>query len=82
MKKFLLAWACLLLPFVAHAYDFNVDGIYYDITSDSTVSVTYLYSGSQNENTYSGDIVIPATVSYNSQTYSVTSIGGYAFRWK
>ncbi len=81
MKKILLAWACLLLPFVAHAYDFEVDGIYYDITSDSTVAVTYLYDYRYNESAYSGDIVIPDTVTYNSVKYSVTSIRNMAFSY-
>ncbi|MCD8282537.1 MAG: leucine-rich repeat domain-containing protein [Prevotella sp.] len=60
------------------AYDFyakNDDGvnIYYYITSstDRTVAV----SGG----TYSGDVVIPSTVEYESISYSVTGIGIYAF---
>ncbi|MCD8289477.1 MAG: leucine-rich repeat domain-containing protein, partial [Prevotella sp.] len=46
-------------------YDFVVDGIYYHITSSSTVEVTFLYydtdlvSSNLNKDAYSGDIVIP-----------------------
>ncbi|MDE5720206.1 MAG: leucine-rich repeat domain-containing protein, partial [Paramuribaculum sp.] len=69
----------LLLAFItaltAMAYDFEVDGIYYSISSSTakTVSVT---SGSYN---YSGEIIIPEKVTYNATEYSVTSIGRSAF---
>ena len=76
MKKSLLFALCaLLLPIVANAYNFESGGIYYNINEDGTsVSVTY-----NDNNSYSGSVVIPATVTYNSTTYSVTSIGSYAF---
>ena len=64
------------------AHDFEVDGIYYNITdaTNKTVAVTY-YGGSFNyvTNEYTGCVVIPENVNYNSTTYSVTSIGNYAF---
>ena len=77
MKKTLLSvLLALILPIVVKAYDFEVDGIYYNINSDGTsVTVTY---GTSFSNSYSGDVVIPATVTYGS-TYSVTSIGKSAF---
>lgn len=37
-----------------HAYDFECEGFYYDITSDSTVSVTH-----DHGDFYKGDISIP-----------------------
>ena len=61
----------------------NSDGktIYYKYNTDGTsVSVTYQgtsYSSYPNE--YSGDVVIPETITYGSKTYSVTSIGSGAF---
>ena len=57
------------------AYDFEVDGIYYNITSvaDLTVAVT------SGDTKYSGEIVIPSTVTCKSRIWSVTSIGDYAF---
>ena len=73
-----------MLSLSANAYNFEVDGIYYEITSSSSpyeVAVTYkeykdtyLYAGS-----YSGEIVIPSSVTYNNVTYSVKSIGNSAF---
>ena len=58
------------------AYDIEVDGIYYNITSltDLTAEVT------KGDNGYSGDIIIPSTITYKSKTLTVTSIGDWAFR--
>ena len=81
--KFLLTTIAVLLGSVmANAHDFEVDGIFYDILSstDLTVEVTYEgYSSNSYKEEYSGVVIIPSSVTYNSRTYSVTSIGGYAF---
>ena len=69
----------LLLPATATAYDFEVDGIYYNINGNE-VTVTYKgYYESDYQNDYSGNVIIPATVTYNGTAYSVTSIGYGAF---
>lgn len=62
------------------AYDFQSGDLYYNITSKTTVEVTYLEEYS-SEN-YSGltTATIPETVTCNGTTYSVTSIGYVAFR--
>ncbi len=57
-------------------YDFEAGGIYYLITGGNTVEVTYKDT---NYNSYSGNVTIPASVTYNGVTYSVTAIGTYAF---
>ena len=70
----LIGW----LPSLAH--DFEVNGVYYDKINNSKVEVTYKgnsYDSYSNE--YEGNIVIPSSVNYNGTTYSVTSIGNYAF---
>ena len=62
---------------------FVVDGIKYKMTAEDKVSVVYLNDekpGSSNPNLYTGDIVIPAQVTYDGVTYNVTGIGNYAFR--
>ena len=67
--------------------DFGYNGIYYNITSDNTVEVTYLYItviiGSDTilveGDKYSGDVTIPSRVSYNGKLYHVTAIGEGAF---
>lgn len=62
----------------------NSDGktIYYNwIKSNTELAVTYgSYNYSYWTNEYSGDVVIPESVEYNGNTYSVTSIYGDAFR--
>lgn len=52
-----------------------IDGIYYNINSDtkSAAIVKYLYKK------YSGDIVIPSSVTFEGINYKVTSIGASAF---
>ena len=74
-KRLLLA-LLTFLPFCASAYDFEVDSIYYNFTSDTDVEVTYEV---QYESSYSGDVTIPEVVTYNGTTYAITGIGGYAF---
>ena len=71
----LIAVATLLFSATASAYDFEVDGFYYNIISlsDLTVEVT------AGDNKYSGELIIPSTVNYKSKTLTVTSIGRYAF---
>lgn len=57
-------------------YDFWADGIYYKLTSDSTVAVT---CQDDDGNTYNGAVTIPSTVTYQANTYQVTSIADNAF---
>ena len=53
----------------------KIGNLYYNLNRTSrTAEVT-----SQNSDEYSGDIVIPSSVTFNSVTYSVTSIGDGAF---
>ena len=61
----------------------NADGviIYYVYTNNNTeLAVSYYGTSiSYSNNEYSGDVVIPESVTYNGIKYSVTSIGSYAF---
>ena len=78
----LLTTAVLLCSISARAHDFEVDGIYYKVLSREklTVEVTYKrYYNGNYENDYSGAVIIPSTVTYDSKTYSVMSIGVHAF---
>ena len=76
MKKILFLQALILLC-VGHAfaYDFEVDGIYYNKINSDEVSV--IHNG--HPNSYSGEVSIPSTVSYEEVTYKVTGIGSNAF---
>ena len=81
--KHLYSLSLLLLAFLlsatATAHDFEVDGIYYNINgNEATVTYKGTYSH-QNTDRYSGFVTIPAAVTYNGATYSVTSIGEWAF---
>ena len=79
--RFLARWLAVAALFLsaasAHAYDFSFDGIYYDVLSeeDRTVEVTR----SESSGSYSGSIIIPERVLHEGKTYTVTSIGDYAF---
>lgn len=57
------------------AYDFTVDGIYYRITGENTVSVGY----NNISNSYTGDVTIPGSVTNEGKTYTVTAIADSAF---
>ena len=63
----------LLGAATASAYDFEVNGIFYNKNDGNTVSVTYK---NYNYNSYDGAVTIPTSVTYYGKTYSVTSIGG------
>ncbi len=75
MRKLLFSFLLLLTSVVCRAYDFEVDGIYYNITSagEHTVAVT------NSTNEYVGSIVIPKSVTCNGATYNVTAIDERAF---
>ena len=76
IQKLLILVAGLSVGINAFAYDFEVDGIYYDITSSTEVTVT-----SNGKYPYSGNVVIPEQVTHDGNTYSVTSIGDNAFTY-
>ena len=96
MKRIILALLLLLAAIETYAYSFSAEcstgqTLYYSITSDSTVAVTYaafesFWHVTYNTYTYyyghtkpSGYLVIPDSVTYSGTTYRVTSIGDYAF---
>ncbi|MDR2410670.1 MAG: leucine-rich repeat protein [Bacteroidales bacterium] len=75
MKKLLLILGTALCLFAVNktmAQDFIVNSVYYSVISSYTVEVT-------NNNNYSGNLIIPSTVTNDSATYSVISIIGSAF---
>ncbi len=74
IKLFLLLTA-LFSCISANAYDFEYDGLYYNINSDkSTVTLTKPTSAH-----YSGRLSIPENVTYKQKTYSVTAIESSTF---
>ena len=83
MKRLLSLSLFLMTAMLSFAHHFEVDGIYYNITSSTapyTVAVTYQgTSYSEYMDEYTGSVTIPDKVTYNGKTYSVKYIGYYAF---
>ena len=75
MKKNLLFVLFALLPMVASADKVEIDGIYYNLVNKAKLAEV-----TSNPNYYSGEVVIPSSVTYNDVEYSVTSIGSSAFQ--
>ena len=76
LSRLIIMVAICMLSLHAMAYDFSYTHqgttLYYNITSDNTVDVA-------GDNSVSGAVVIPSSVTNNGTTYSVTSIGYSAF---
>lgn len=90
MKKLLLAIALASFAFLGKAHDIELDGFYFNITSltDLTVALTcnendavedYYGEKYYRGNSYSGDIVIPEKITWNSITFVVNEILERAF---
>ena len=77
IKSLAILLAAAFLPAVASAQNFMSGGIGYHVLSseDHTVEVT----GKESCTPYSGNINIPATVTYNGETYDVVALGEEAF---
>ena len=78
MKKLIVFLFSLILSVVfstsASAYDVKIDGIYYNLISKGkTAEVTY------GGEAYSGEVVIPSSITSEGKEYKVTSIGKSAF---
>ena len=78
MKKELVFILIMLASFVAKAYDFNVNGIFYNIlsASDKTIEVT---KNDGDTSIYTGSICIPKDVVYENIKFDVIAIGEEAF---
>ena len=78
LSRLIIMMAICMLSLHAMAYDFSYTHqgttLYYNITSDNTVDVA-------GDNSVSGAVVIPSSVTNNGTTYSVTSIGDWAFSY-
>ena len=81
--RFILLFVVVLLAGNAAAYDFESGGLYYNILDADAKTVEVTLEGEKDgwdtKSSYSGDIVIPSTVTNGNETYSVKKIGQYAF---
>ena len=81
LRKLMLI-VVLLTSSQAFAYDFEVDGLCYEISANSvtpSVYVTYKVHAVMGGNSYFGEIVIPESVINDATSYTVIGIGTYAF---
>lgn len=81
MKRLLFFFFLLLTSVSGWAHDFYVDGIYYYITEELTAAVTCKDNEpSSYSDRYSGNVVIPDSVTFGGKTYRVTVISDGAFQ--
>lgn len=88
LRTILLALTLISTFTTAFAYDFMVNGIYYQKNGDKAI-VTYISRQVHNSgladqyytytSDYCGDVIIPSTVTYNGISYTVSTIGDHAF---
>lgn len=76
IQKLWVSIAMLCLSTYASAYDFEVDGIAYTITSFSELTCSVDVSDAP----YEGEIAIPSEVMFNGKNLTVTSISNSAFK--
>ena len=81
MKNLCTLFLTLFVASSVWAYDFLIDGIAYNIVNANEVAVASNDDYEIQQSRYSGDIVIPSSVMYNGNNYSVTSIGGGSFSY-
>ncbi|MBQ3188539.1 MAG: leucine-rich repeat domain-containing protein [Bacteroidaceae bacterium] len=80
-KSALLTLLILCSNFV-WAHDFEVDGIFYNVIDETNQTVEVTYKGTtayEYSKEYSGNIVIPETVTFNEADYRVEGIAQRAF---
>ena len=81
MKRFTLFSFILSVVFStsALAYDVKIDGIYYDLFSYENTEVTAKVTSGEVK--YSGEVVIPSSITSEGKEYTVASIGNSAFSY-
>ena len=78
---FLLALLMSMVGAKTFAYDAKIGGIFYYFWGTDAIVTYHGYDYKSNKNAYTGNVVIPETVTYNGTTYRVTGIGSEAFMW-
>ena len=77
MRKWFVLFVIAVLPLAVFADAVQIGSLWYNLNgSTKTAEVT-----SSGGDAYSGDIVIPATVSYGGTNYNVSKIGDKAFEY-
>ncbi|MGP1624689.1 DUF4876 domain-containing protein [Prevotella koreensis] len=79
IKTFTRFALCAITAFAANnamAFDFQAGNVFYNIIGGNNVEVTY---ATDQYNSYTGNVTLPAKVTNNGTTYNVTTIGKKAF---
>lgn len=85
LRFFLITFLCLFVGSKANAAGTKIGNLYYNLDSETlTASVTYAANSNENLKYYGcgyrlSTVEIPETVTYQSNVYTVTSIGSSAF---
>lgn len=82
IKSLILALFALMSVTIVYAYDFEVNGIYYNIEKDGAWVTNYKFKNYKYIPGYAGAVVIPRSVTnpLDGKTYNVTGIDVFAFR--
>ena len=75
MRKQLLLVLLALMPMIVSAEEVEIDGLWYNLIPKGQVAEVFRSLGTS----YSGDIIIPETVTYEDVEYNVSSIAEKAF---
>ena len=81
MKHLLSFFVLLLTALETSAYDVEVDGLYYNLNSETlTATLTAKSTGSSaNAEAYIGDIVVPESITVEDVNYTVTGVASRTF---
>lgn len=74
MKRIIIAVVLCVSALFVPMHAFVVDGFNYEITGSNKVALIAMWP------TYSGNVNVPQTITYNNVSYTVTEIGDGAFR--
>lgn len=77
-RKLLMFVMVILTSLHLNAYDFEVDGIYYNVVSLESLTCE-VSSPNEDESQYSGIIRVPSEVTYKGRKFDVIGIGNSAF---
>ena len=73
-RNLLMLLLLAMMPLAASAYDFELNGIYYEKAGEGEVAVV------KGKVKYKGDVVIPSSIVVGGTKYAVTGIGDLAFK--
>lgn len=84
LRNYLVLMLLSLCSITSYAYDFEVDGLYYNVISLPDMTVELTHSGVKSgdvvyECNYGATVDIPEEVVYKGRTFKVTKIGAYSF---